>query len=188
MPFIDATPTGDSVDFDKFKHYHNFEDEIRECFDYISEKSKPYLVTLRDCIDVGYYGPNNQRYAHKLIEYITTLIDNIDGQAITMENHTELTANNPENTVYHCCKVMYLINQYNEVGLHSTLQAITEGNHMFVHPGCSRIHAHSYLEAYNEKIIVWEDITNFPIILHQEHHYHSMNYDIFKIIAKQYSR
>ena len=86
MPFIDATPTGDSVDFDKFKHYHNFEDEIRECFDYISEKSKPYLVTLRDCIDVGYYGPNNQRYGtEKLLEHVIHLINGINGNAITTD-------------------------------------------------------------------------------------------------------
>ena len=157
MPFIDATPAGDSVDFDKFKHYHNFEDEIRECFDYISEKSKPYLVTLRDCIDVGYYGPNNQRYGtEKLLEHVIHLINGINGNAITSDTWKEEVADNHQNMVYHCCKIMYLIDQYKEVGLHSTLQAISEGNHMFVHPGCSRIHAHTYLEAYDEKIIVWD--------------------------------
>ena len=162
MAFINVTPTSE-VNFDTFKHYHNLDDdEIKRCFEYISKKSKPYLVSLKDCIDVGLYGPNSERYGtHKLIEYITTLIKGIDGKAITMENHIEITATEPENIIYHCCKVMYLIDQYKEVGLHSTLQAITEGNHMFVHPGISRIHAHSYLEAYDEKIIVWDRHNKF---------------------------
>ena len=57
---------------------------------------------------------------------------------------------------------------------------------MFVHPGCSRIHAHSYLERYNEKIIVWYRHNKFSefSIYSQEHHYHSMNDDIFKIQSK----
>lgn len=162
MAFINVTPTSE-VDFDTFKHYHNLDDdEIKRCFEHISKKSKPYLVSLKDCIDVGLYGPNSERYGtHKLIEYVTTLIKGIDGKAITMENHIEVTATEPENIIYHCCKVMYLIDQYKEVGLHSTLQAITEGNHMFVHPGISRIHAHSYLEAYDEKIIVWDRHNKF---------------------------
>ena len=160
MPFIDATES--NTNFDEFKQYYNFDSDIRECFDYISKKSKPYLVTLKDCIDVGYYGPNSQRYGtHKLLEHVEHLINGIDGNAITSETWKEEVTDDHQNMVYHCCKIMYLVDQYKEVGLHSTLQAITEGNHMFVHPGCSRIHAHSYLKAYDEKIIVWDRHNKF---------------------------
>ena len=160
MPFIDVTES--NTDFDKFKQYYNFDSDIRECFDYISKKSKPYLVTLKDCIDVGYYGPNSERYGtHKLLEHVTHLIRGINGNAITSDTWKEEVTNDHQNMVYHCCKIMYLIDQYKEVGLHSTLQAISEGNHMFVHPGCSRIHAHSYLKAYDEKIIVWDRHNKF---------------------------
>ena len=160
MPFIDATES--NTNFDEFKQYYNFDSDIKECFDYISKKSKPYLVTLKDCIDVGYYGPNSQRYGtHKLLEHVEHLINGIDGNAITSETWKEEVTDDHQNMVYHCCKIMYLVDQYKEVGLHSTLQAITEGNHMFVHPGCSRIHAHSYLKAYDEKIIVWDRHNKF---------------------------
>ena len=160
MPFIDVTES--NTNFDEFKQYYNFDSDIRECFDYISKKSKPYLVTLKDCIDVGYYGPNSQRYGtHKLLEHVEHLINGIDGNAITSETWKEEVTDDHQNMVYHCCKIMYLVDQYKEVGLHSTLQAITEGNHMFVHPGCSRIHAHSYLKAYDEKIIVWDRHNKF---------------------------
>ena len=160
MPFIDATES--NTNFDEFKQYYNFDSDIKECFDYISKKSKPYLVTLKDCIDVGYYGPNSQRYGtHKLLEHVIHLIRGINGNAITSETWKEEVVDDHQNMVYHCCKIMYLVDQYKEVGLHSTLQAITEGNHMFVHPGCSRIHAHSYLKAYDEKIIVWDRHNKF---------------------------
>ena len=160
MPFIDATES--NTNFDEFKQYHNFDSDIRECFEYISEKSKPYLITLRDCIDAGYYGPNSERYGtHKLLEHVIHLIKGINGNAINSDTWKEEVTNDHQNMVYHCCKIMYLIDQYKEVGLHSTLQAISEGNHMFVHPGCSRIHAHSYLEAYDEKIIVWDRHNKF---------------------------
>ena len=160
MPFIDATES--NTNFDEFKQYHNFDSDIKECFEHISKKSKPYLVTLRDCIDVGYYGPNSQRYGtHKLLEHVTHLLNGIDGNVIDSDTWKEEVVDDHQNMVYHCCKIMYLIDQYRTVGLHSTLQAITEGNHMFVHPGCSRIHAHSYLEAYDEKIIVWDRHNKF---------------------------
>jgi len=160
MPFIDATES--NTNFDEFKQYHNFDSDIKECFEHISKKSKPYLVTLRDCVDVGYYGPNSQRYGtHKLLEHVTHLLNGIDGNVIDSDTWKEEVVDDHQNMVYHCCKIMYLIDQYRTVGLHSTLQAITEGNHMFVHPGCSRIHAHSYLEAYDEKIIVWDRHNKF---------------------------
>ena len=110
MPFIDVTES--NTDFDKFKQYYNFDSDIRECFDYISKKSKPYLVTLKDCIDVGYYGPNSERYGtHKLLEHVTHLIRGINGNAITSDTWKEEVTNDHQNMVYHCCKIMYLIDQ-----------------------------------------------------------------------------
>ena len=160
MPFIDATET--NTNFDEFKQYYNFDSDIKECFEHISKKSKPYLITLKDCIDVGYYGPNSERYGtHKLLEHVIHLLNGIDGNVIDSDTWKEEVTNDHQNMVYHCCKIMYLIDQYRTVGLHSTLQAISEGNHMFVHPGCSRIHAHSYLKAYDEKIIVWDRHNKF---------------------------
>ena len=162
MPIIDITPMNNNVNFEKFKRYFTITTETKDCFDYISGHSKPYLVTLQECINVGIYGPNTQRYGtEKLLEHVIALIKGIDGNSIDMQNFSEQTADNEQNMLYHCCKIMYLIEQYNTVGLHSTMQALTEGNHMFVHPGCSRIHAHSYLQAYDEKIIVWDRHNKF---------------------------
>ena len=111
---------------------------------------------------MGYYGPNSERYGtHKLLEHVIHLLNGIDGNVIDSDTWKEEVTNDHQNMVYHCCKIMYLIDQYRTVGLHSTLQAISEGNHMFVHPGCSRIHAHSYLKAYDEKIIVWDRHNKF---------------------------
>tara|TARA_Y100000768_G_scaffold220715_1_gene166409 strand:- start:93 stop:635 length:543 start_codon:yes stop_codon:yes gene_type:complete len=56
---------------------------------------------------------------------------------------------------------MYLVDQYRTVGLHSTIQGIIEGQHMFVHPGMSRVHALWFLKARNEKIIMWDTNNTF---------------------------
>ena len=61
--FIDITHNN-NVNFDKFKHYHDISQETKDCFEYISKKSKPYLVTLQDCIDVGLYVLIHKDMAH----------------------------------------------------------------------------------------------------------------------------
>ena len=41
MPIIDITPQNNNVNFEKFKRYFTITTETRDCFDYISEHSKP---------------------------------------------------------------------------------------------------------------------------------------------------
>ena len=90
-----------------------------------------------------------------------SLIVGINDDEMNMDNHTDMTATERHNNTYHCCKIMYLVDQYRTVGLHSTIQGIIEGQHMFVHPGMSRVHALSYLKARNEKIIMWDTNNTF---------------------------
>ena len=170
MPFIDITPHNNNVNLissniimishKKQKIVLNtFQKNLNLILSHYKTVSRFFMVLIQ------------KLFTEQLIEYITTLIDNIDGNAITMENHTELTANNPENTVYHCCKVMYLINQYNEVGYILHYNNYRRQSHV-------RASMFSYTctflsKAYNEKIIVWDRHNKFSN--HQEHHYHSMN-------------
>ena len=79
-----------------------------------------------------------------------SLINGINDDEMNMDNHTDMTATERDNHTYHCCKIMYLSTNLT-VGLHSTIQGIIEGQHMFVHQGMSRVHALWFLKARNEK-------------------------------------
>ena len=151
MPFIDETDNivnDNEISFNKTQHYHT-EKEMREVFNYISSNvSTPYMMKLGECRDF-FSGWRNSYSQEQLLRFVISLIEGIDGNAIDMENFMEQTKNDDQNRLYHCCKIMYLIDQYRTVGLHSTMQCISEGNNVFVHPGMSRIHAHTYLNAYD---------------------------------------
>ena len=154
-------------EFDKFRHFHiserpEEEKELIEHFNYVAKKHPPYLLTLADCEKKNLIGENNTRYNDKkLLEYVQSLILGINDEEMNMDNLTEMTATEKHNKTYHCCKIMYLIDQYRTVGLHSTIQGIIEGQHMFVHPGMSRVHALWFLKARNEKIIMWDTNNTF---------------------------
>ena len=161
--FIEET----NSEFDKFKHFHiserpEEETELIEHFNHVAKKHPPYLLTLGECEDKNLIGENNTRYNDKkLLGWIQSLITGINDEEMNMDNLTEMTANERHNNTYHCCKIMYLIDQYRTVGLHSTIQGIIEGQHMFVHPGCSRVHALWFLKARNEKIVIWDTNNTF---------------------------
>ena len=184
MPFIDETDNivnDNEISFNKTQHYHT-EKEMREVFDYISSNvSTPYMMKLGECRDF-FSGWRNSYSQEQLLRFVISLIEGIDGNAINMENFMEQTKNDDQNRLYHCCKIMYLIDQYRTVGLHSTMQCISEGNNVFVHPGMSRIHAHTYLNAYDENIIVWDrhnKISNHTPISFDEW------YNVFKMLGKR---
>ena len=154
-------------EFDKFRLFHitekpEEETELIEYFNHIAKKNQPYLLTLKECEDKNLIGENNTRYNDKrLLEFVKALITGINGEEMNMTNHTEMTATEEHNKTYHCCKIMYLIDQFRTVGLHSTIQGIIEGQHMFVHPGMSRVYALWFLKARNEKIIMWDTNNTF---------------------------
>lgn len=156
-------------EYTKFKHFHfhdlteeeitKLKQEAREHYEWISENSgKPYLVTLGDCEELNFIGENNGRYNDKVLnQWALRLLENIDGKPVTQKTLTQITGESvKDNNSYHASKIMYLIGQYRTVGLDSTLQAITEGEYLFVHPGMSRIHALWFLKARTEKIVVWD--------------------------------
>ena len=154
-------------EFEKFKHFHisekpEEEKELIEHFEYVAKKHPPYLLTLGECEEKNLIGENNTRYNDKrLIDWVQSLITGINDDEMNMDNHTDMTAIERHNNTYHCCKIMYLVDQYRTVGLHSTIQGIIEGQHMFVHPGMSRVHALWFLKARNEKIIMWDTNNTF---------------------------
>lgn len=154
-------------EFEKFKHFHisekpEEEKDLIEHFEYVAKKHPPYLLTLADCEKKNLIGENNTRYNdEKLLDYIQSLILGMNDEEINMTNLTELTEKEKHNKIYHCCKIMYLIDQYRTVGLHSTIQGIIEGQHMFVHPGMSRVHALWHLKARKEKIVMWDTNNTF---------------------------
>ena len=147
--------------YENFKHFHISEEpetliEAEEYFNWICEnRSKPYLITLGDCVDKDLIGENNTRYNDgRLIDYVVTLLDGIDGPTIDKNTFSEETMKENQNKVYHCCKIMYLIDQYRTVGLDSTIQGRIEGKHMFIHPGMSRIYALWYLKPLEENVVI----------------------------------
>ena len=154
-------------EFDKFKHFHiserpEEETELIEHFNHVAKKHPPYLLTLGECEEKNLIGENNTRYNDKhLLGWVKSLITGINDEEMNMSNLTEMTATERHNRTYHCCKIMYLVDQYRTVGLHSTIQGIIEGQHMFVHPGMSRVHALWFLKARNEKIIMWDTNNTF---------------------------
>lgn len=158
---------GVNNEFEKFRHFHisekpEEEKELIEHFEYVAKKHPPYLLTLADCEKKNLIGENNTRYNDKkLLEYVQSLILGIDDEEMNMTNLTDLTAEEKHNKTYHCCKIMYLIDQYRTVGLHSTIQGIIERDHMFIHPGMSRVHALWHLKARNEKIVMWDTNNTF---------------------------
>ena len=149
--------TKDDSKYDVFKHFHisekpEEETELIEHFNHIAKKHPPYLLTLGECEEKNLIGENNTRYNDKrLLDWVQSLIVGINDDEMNMDNHTDMTATERHNNTYHCCKIMYLVDQYRTVGLHSTIQGIIEGQHMFVHPGMSRVHALWFLKARNEK-------------------------------------
>ena len=152
--------------FDEFKHFHitekpEEEKDLIEYFNHVAKKNPPYLLTLADCEEKNLIG-NNERYNDKkLVDWVKALINGINDDEMNMKNHIEMTAKEKDNHTYHCCKIMYLIDQFRTVGLHSTIQGIIETKYMFVHPGCSRVHALWYLKARNEKIVIWDTNNTF---------------------------
>ena len=159
--------TKDDSKYDVFKHFHisekpEEETELIEHFNHIAKKHPPYLLTLGECEEKNLIGENNTRYNDKrLLDWVQSLIVGINDDEMNMDNHTDMTATERHNNTYHCCKIMYLVDQYRTVGLHSTIQGIIEGQHMFVHPGMSRVHALWFLKARNEKIIMWDTNNTF---------------------------
>ena len=160
--------------YKKFRHFHyhdltteeevaELDAEVKEYYEWITNNSSvPYLVTLSECEEKNMIGENNGRYNDLVLQTaVTKLLDNINGTPITQKTLTDVTQNTLDNDSYHCCKIMYLIDQYRTVGLDSTMQAITENIHMFVHPGMSRIHALWYLKARAEKIVMWDNVGHF---------------------------
>ena len=154
--------------YENFKHFHISEEpetliEAEEYFNWISEnRSKPYLINLGDCVDKDLIGENNTRYNDsRLIDYVVTLLDGIDGPTIDKNTFSEETMKENQNKVYHCCKIMYLIDQYRTVGLDSTIQGVIEGKHMFIHPGMSRIYALWYLKTLEEDVVMWDTNETF---------------------------
>lgn len=156
-------------DFDTFKHFHiseNPEEEkdLIKHFNHVAKKNPPHLLTIADCEEKNLIGENNVRYNdNKLLEFVQAMLtENRYGEEMTVKNMTTITGKSSKaNQAYHCCKIMYLIDQYRTVGLHSTIQGIIEGQQMFVHPGMSRIHALWFLKARNEKIIMWDTNNTF---------------------------
>ena len=155
-------------EFDTFIHFHitekpEEEKELIEHFNHIAKKHPPHLLTIADCEEKNLIGENNVRYNdNKLLEFVQAFIANRDGEEMTVKNMTTITGQSDEaNQAYHCSKIMYLIDQYRTVGLHSTIQGIIEGQQMFVHPGMSRIHALWYLKARTDKIIMWDTNNTF---------------------------
>lgn len=154
-------------EFDTFKHFHitekpEEEKDLIKHFNHIAKKNKPYLLTLKDCEDKNLIGGENVRYSDKHLEsFVKALIVGRDGEEMTVKNLTKITEDENHNETYHCCKIMYLIDQYRTIGLHSTIQGIIEGQQMFVHPGMSRIHALWYLKALDEKIVMWDTNNTF---------------------------
>ena len=159
--------TKEDSKYDVFKHFHisekpEEETELIEHFNHIAKKHPPYLLTLGECEEKNLIGENNTRYNDKrLLDWVQSLIVGINDDEMNMDNHTDMTATERHNNTYHCCKIMYLVDQYRTVGLHSTIQGIIEGQHMFVHPGMSRVHALWFLKARNEKIIMWDTNNTF---------------------------
>jgi hypothetical protein len=154
--------------YENFKHFHISEEpetliEAEEYFNWICEnRSKPYLINLGDCVDKDLIGENNTRYNDgRLIDYVVTLLDGIDGPTIDKNTFSEETMKENQNKVYHCCKIMYLIDQYRTVGLDSTIQGVIEGKHMFIHPGMSRIYALWYLKTLEEDVVMWDTNETF---------------------------
>lgn len=164
--------------YQKFKHFHAHECEtkeqlsalkleVEEYFNWISKNSSvPYVVTLGECEEKGLIGvtiEDNGKYNDfQLQGYVKAFIENINGPEITQKNLTTITGENDlENRSYHCCKIMYLVDQVRTVGLDSTMQAVSEGKNMFVHPGMSRIHALWYLKARDTKIVFWDNMKIF---------------------------
>jgi len=154
--------------YEEFKHFHISEEpetlvEAEEYFNWICENnSKPYLIKLSDCVEKGLIGEGNDRYNDdRLVDYVVTLLDGIDGPTIDKNTFSEETRKEKQNKVYHCCKIMYLIDQYRTVGLDSTIQAVMEGKHMFIHPGMSRIYALWYLRALNDDVVMWDTNETF---------------------------
>ena len=154
--------------FEEFKHFLISEEpetlvEAEEYFNWIcANNSKPYLINLGDCVEKGLIGEGNDRYNDgRLIDYVVTLLDGIDGPTIDKNTFPEETRKENQNKVYHCCKIMYLIDQYRTVGLDSTIQGVIEGKHMFIHPGMSRIYALWYLKTLEDNVVMWDTNETF---------------------------
>ena len=160
--------TEEKSPYEDFKHFHISEEpetliEAEEYFNWICKnRSKPYLITLGDCVDKDLIGENNTRYNDgRLVDYVVTLLEGIHGPTIDKNTFSEETMKENQNKVYHCCKIMYLIDQYRTVGLDSTIQGVIEGKNMFIHPGMSRIYALWYLKPLEEDVVMWDTNETF---------------------------